>query len=159
MASIATVLKSIQLDPGMNLPVKFHQNRLIPLASRAVHYIQTYKQAGGRHGWSLHNCIQVIVFVGSGWNFLTKRLIIVRIKAWKTIFEKIIFLGFFKNFKVPLLGNGGVHSNGAQNPRTRSWYEPTCQVSSKPVDYSGLQSCPLHTNIQTSWWATWVVAT
>ena len=44
MVSIATVLKSIERDPGMNLPVKFHQNRLTPLASRAVHYIQTYKQ-------------------------------------------------------------------------------------------------------------------
>ena len=44
MVSIATVLKSIELDPGMNLPVKFHQNRLTPLASRAVHYIQTNKQ-------------------------------------------------------------------------------------------------------------------
>ena len=44
MASIATVLKSIQLDPGMNIPVKFHQNRLTPLASRAVHYIQTNRQ-------------------------------------------------------------------------------------------------------------------
>ena len=44
VASIATVLKSIQLDPGMNLPVKFHQNRLTPLASRAVHYIQTNRQ-------------------------------------------------------------------------------------------------------------------
>ena len=41
VASIATVLKSIQLDPGMNLPVKFHQNWLTPLASRAVHYIHT----------------------------------------------------------------------------------------------------------------------
>ena len=37
------VLKRIELDPGMNLPIKFHQNRLTPLASRAVHYIQTYK--------------------------------------------------------------------------------------------------------------------
>ena len=44
VASIATVLKSIQLDPGMNLPVKFHQNRLTPLVSRAVHYIQTNTQ-------------------------------------------------------------------------------------------------------------------
>ena len=44
VVSIATVLKSIELDPGMNLPVKFHQNRLTPLASRAVHYIQTYRQ-------------------------------------------------------------------------------------------------------------------
>ena len=44
VASIATLLKSIQLDPGMNLPVKFHQNRLTPLASRAVHYIQTNRQ-------------------------------------------------------------------------------------------------------------------
>ena len=52
MVSIATVLKSIELDPGMNLPVKFHQNRLTPLASRAVHYIQTniqtYIQTDGK---------------------------------------------------------------------------------------------------------------
>ena len=85
--SIATVLKGIQLDRGMNLPVKFHQIRLTPLASRAVYYIQTYKQtnihtyiqtdgksenkgtlvttqqAGRRHGWSRHNCILVIQFL------------------------------------------------------------------------------------------------
>ena len=50
-----------------------------------------------------------------------------------------------------MLGNGGIHSNGAQKHTTRSWYEPgtTSQVSSKPVDSSGLQSCPLHTNKQT----------
>ena len=43
VASIATVIKSIQLHSGMKLPVKFHQNRLTPLDSRAVHYIQTDK--------------------------------------------------------------------------------------------------------------------
>ena len=79
MVSIATVLKSIELDYGMNLPVKFHQNRLTPLASRAVHYIQadiqtdgksenkgtlaTTQQAGRRHGWSRNNCILVIQFL------------------------------------------------------------------------------------------------
>ena len=49
-----------------------------------------------------------------------------------------------------MLGNGGVHSNGVQKHRTRSWYEPTCEVSSKSVDSSGLQSCPLQTDIQTN---------
>ena len=56
-------LKSLQLDFSMNLPVKFHQNRLTPLASRVVHYIQTNRQAGRRHGWSLHNCILVKQFL------------------------------------------------------------------------------------------------
>ena len=60
-----------------------------------------------------------------------------RIKARKPIFDfrkENIFQIFFKHFKVPLLGNGGVHSNGAHKQTTRSWYEPTSQVSSKSVD-------------------------
>ena len=54
-----------------------------------------------------------------------------RIKVQKPIFDfrkKKIFRIFFKNFKVPLLDNGGVHSNGARKHTTRSWYEPTSQV-------------------------------
>ena len=70
------------------------------------------------------------VFDGSGWNFLTNRLIIVHIKAEKPIFDfrENNFLWFFKHFKVPLLGNGGVHSNGFHLHTTRSWYEPTHQL-------------------------------
>ena len=82
-----------------------------------------------------------------------QRLIIVRIKARKPIFDfrkKQYFSDFFKTFKVPLQGNSGVHSNGAQKHTTRSRYEPTSQVSSKSVDSSGLQSCPLHTNKHTN---------
>ena len=111
----------------------------------------TTQQAGRRHGWSLHNCILVIQFLTDRAENFWQRLIIVRIKAWKPIFDfrKNNFFRIFQNFKVLLLGNGGVHSNGAQKHTTRCWYEPTCQVSSKSVDSSGLQSCPLHTYRQT----------
>ena len=60
-------------------------------------------QAGRRHGWSLHNCILVIQFLTDrAENFLTKRLIIVRIKARKPIFDfqkkKIYCINIFRIF-------------------------------------------------------------
>ena len=46
--SIATVLKRAQLDHGMNLPTKFHQNRLGTAVCTMDYYIHTYIQAGRR---------------------------------------------------------------------------------------------------------------